>query len=223
MARQISAKEYKDKMFRGGKRSRALEHALDIRKFEIELYWKRATYFWTFIGASLGGYVAVQHADRSASSDDLSVVLTELALVFSFAWYCANRGSKQWQENWENHVDLLENKTIGPLYKTVLLRPSSMSHGLSSLGWATEPGPFSVTKINQIVSLFMTALSGILFIRSLWPIDPCLPIDKWRLLEAVLAICAIGLIHFRARTSTNDFRSRAILRENGIEDPPSTA
>ena len=35
---QISQEEY-DKAF-GGKEKEALEHALDIRKFEIELYWK---------------------------------------------------------------------------------------------------------------------------------------------------------------------------------------
>jgi len=36
--------------------SRRLEKILDIRKFEIDLYWKRATYFWAFIAASLTGY-----------------------------------------------------------------------------------------------------------------------------------------------------------------------
>ena len=35
---------------------RALAYALDIRKFEIELYWKRATYFWGFIAAAFAGY-----------------------------------------------------------------------------------------------------------------------------------------------------------------------
>lgn len=29
---------------------KALERALDIRKFEIELYWKRAAYFWIHCG-----------------------------------------------------------------------------------------------------------------------------------------------------------------------------
>lgn len=38
---------------------KALELALDIRKFEIELYWKRATYFWTFIAAAFGGYAVI--------------------------------------------------------------------------------------------------------------------------------------------------------------------
>ncbi|TQP38712.1 hypothetical protein FLM09_19635 [Vibrio cholerae] len=31
----------------------ALDYALDIRKFEIELYWKRATYFWALIAVAL--------------------------------------------------------------------------------------------------------------------------------------------------------------------------
>lgn len=35
---------------------RALALALDIRKFEIDLYWKRATYFWAFIAAAFAGY-----------------------------------------------------------------------------------------------------------------------------------------------------------------------
>lgn len=36
----------------------AYKTAMDVRKFEIELYWKRATYFWTFIGLSLAAYGA---------------------------------------------------------------------------------------------------------------------------------------------------------------------
>ena len=39
-----------------GKEQNALQYALDIRKFEIELYWKRAAYFWVFIGLAFTGY-----------------------------------------------------------------------------------------------------------------------------------------------------------------------
>lgn len=35
---------------------KALQFALDIRKFEIDLYWKRATYFWAFLAVTLAGY-----------------------------------------------------------------------------------------------------------------------------------------------------------------------
>jgi hypothetical protein len=40
----------------------ALAHALEIRRFEIELYWKRATYFWTFIAAAFAAYGIIQKA-----------------------------------------------------------------------------------------------------------------------------------------------------------------
>jgi hypothetical protein len=123
--RDFSAKEYEDKFSRGNNVSdndlpfRALQHALDIRKFEIDLYWKRAAYFWTFIAATFGGFVAIQ-ASGSTKKTDLSVLLCNLGIVFSFGWLCVNRGSKYWLENWENHVDMLEDSVIGPLYKVIL-------------------------------------------------------------------------------------------------------
>lgn len=38
------------------KKCEALKMALDTRKFEIELYWKRATYFWAFIALAFGAF-----------------------------------------------------------------------------------------------------------------------------------------------------------------------
>ncbi|QWF70402.1 hypothetical protein KEF85_13820 [Methylomonas paludis] len=51
----------------------ALTNALDTRKFEIELYWKRATYFWTFIGVIFGGYALVFTKMESPGREDLLV------------------------------------------------------------------------------------------------------------------------------------------------------
>jgi len=65
----------------GTKKEKALDHALDIRKFEIELYWKCAAYFWTFIAATLAGYMAIQ-AVAIEQKQDLSVVLSCLGFVF---------------------------------------------------------------------------------------------------------------------------------------------
>ena len=47
-------------------RESALKQALDIRKFEIELYWKRTAYFWTLIAATFAGYVAIQSKNPDA-------------------------------------------------------------------------------------------------------------------------------------------------------------
>jgi hypothetical protein len=127
-------------------RSAALEEARKNRTFEIDLYWKRAGYFWLFIAAAFGGYATLQNHQI------LSLLTACAGFLFSLAWYFVNRGSKYWQENWELHVDLLEDCESGPLYKTVVQRSQENLFGLGG------PYPFSVSKINQIMSLFVTII-----------------------------------------------------------------
>jgi hypothetical protein len=38
---------------------KALDIALDTRKFEIDLYWKRANYFWLFVAAMFTAYFLI--------------------------------------------------------------------------------------------------------------------------------------------------------------------
>jgi hypothetical protein len=128
----------------------ALEFALDVRKFEIELYWKRATYFWAFTGAALVGYLTILTGKDVVieTRPNALLLVSCLGLVFSVAWYFVNRASKFWQANWEAHVDLLEDDVMGPIYKTVQKDKSSF--------WRINASyPFSVTKINQLLSLFV--------------------------------------------------------------------
>ncbi|MCA0894596.1 RipA family octameric membrane protein [Microbulbifer agarilyticus] len=162
--KRISKKDYKKKF--DGKESLALNQALDIRKFEIDLYWRRATYFWTFIGATLAGFIAIE-ASEAQNKQDLAVILANLGLVFSFAWFCANKGSKFWQENWEKHVDVLEDNVTGPLYKVVLSRNEVLSKKERVVEFATGPAKISVSKINQLISLYVTILWTFLLIYSL--------------------------------------------------------
>ena len=98
-------------------RRAALTEARENRKFEIELYWKRATYFWTFIAAAFAGYFV---AAKPPADVTTSYIIACLGFMFSLAWYFVNRGSKYWQQNWETHVDLLEDDIAGPIYKTVV-------------------------------------------------------------------------------------------------------
>lgn len=149
--KKITDKEYKD--YFKNKESEALKHALDIRKFEIELYWKRATYFWTFIGATMLGFIAVQTSEEP-NKQNLSIILACLGSVFSLGWVCVNKGSKYWQENWENHVDMLEDKVTGPLYKVFL---SKKEGGFKSkiINLLIGPAKISVSAVNQIISLYV--------------------------------------------------------------------
>lgn len=183
---ELTPEEYETAF--AGKEPQALEQALDIRKFEIELYWKRATYFWTFIGASLAGFIAIQASD-SANKKDLSIILASLGLVFSFAWFCANRGSKFWQENWEKHVDQLEDKVTGPLYKIILARNKPASIREKCVDVVTGPGRISVSKVNQLISLYVCLLWVVLLGYSLPEFDIDKSVNWFYVLIIGLSIC----------------------------------
>lgn len=129
----------------------AFEHAIDIRKFEIELYWKRATYFWALIAVAFGGFFAILSTENLDEKELYAYFVAVIGFVFTWAWFLVNRGSKFWQENWENHVGMLEDSVIGPLYKTVLHR--SKETGVIDK-YVTGPATVSVSKVNQWVSMF---------------------------------------------------------------------
>lgn len=152
-SRRVSIESYNasfsgDSVPESSRRAKALSVALEVRKFEIDLYWKRAAYFWVFTGAALAGHVAALTAEVRRFTPEALLLTSCVGLVFAFAWYLVNRGSKFWQSNWEAHVDLLEDAVHGPLYKTVLT---------DNTPWWELNGAYkySVSKINQLLSLFV--------------------------------------------------------------------
>lgn len=106
-----------------------LKVILDTRKFEIDLYWKRATYFWTFIAATLTGYGLTLSVDKAkvdiGNVNKFQFLIICLGIVFSLSWFLVNKGRKFWQENWEAHLNLTEDNVIGPLFKTTIRRNDS--------------------------------------------------------------------------------------------------
>lgn len=195
----------------------ALQQALDIRKYEIDHYWKRATYFWTFIAATLAGFIAIQ-TSSSPSKTDLSVLLCSLGIVFSFGWLCVNRGSKYWQENWEKHVDMLEDNVTGPLYKVVLSRSKPRGIKEFSVHLLSGPSPISVSKINQIISLFITIIwLGLLF-YCLPPFDTKAAINYFYVFLIVMTfITCIGFVTI-ARTYSGGYWHTATIRTSSINN-----
>ena len=143
---------------------KAFAQVSDIRKFEIELYWKRATYFWALIAVAFFGYFSILSSEHMQHQFFLSLIVSCIGLVFTFAWFLSSRGSKYSQENWENHLDLLEDKITGPLYKTLLERAKEQDNigkqDKTKLLDITEklvtaPLPMSASKINQWVGLYV--------------------------------------------------------------------
>jgi len=73
-----------------------LEKALQLRNFEIELFWKRFNHFWLISAAALVGYVSVKER-----TDGILLLVSCFGLVSSFCWTLLNIGSKWWHEAWE--------------------------------------------------------------------------------------------------------------------------
>ena len=158
---------------RKARNRRRLDRAHEIRKFEIELYWKRSAYFWAFIALAFTGYGALQLQDQpcSSKSKTLGFLLANIGFIASAAWFHVNRGSKFWQENWEAQVDRLEDRVTGPLYKEIIVRETDycflegckrraerFKQWLTGAGrrcCGNDPKVASVSKINQLGSLYV--------------------------------------------------------------------
>jgi hypothetical protein len=174
-----------------------LKIALETREFEIELYWRRATYFWAFIAAAFAAFGVAQTIDYGPAKALLSVLFCCLGLIFSYSWYLVNRGSKFWQENWENHVALLEDRVYGPLFKTIVSRDEAHSRGVKF--WIIGPAPYSVSKINQIVSLCVTVFWFLLLCLSM-PFGSRISAELWLYLFAAITIFSGVLLRFWGRS-----------------------
>lgn len=112
----------------------AYERAWANRDFEINKFWTRAAYFWGFIVLIFGAYFKTLDSKENIF---LQLVIICLGIIFSIAWHYVIRGSKRWQENWEKHIDMLEDFISGPLYKTIYYKNTF----------------YSVSKINEILSV----------------------------------------------------------------------
>jgi len=186
----------------------ALKLALDIRKFEIDLYWKRTAYFWAFIAATFAGYITMT---SSSGNKDFSVFISCFGVVLSFAWICVNKGSKHWQENWEAHVDALEDVTLGALYKTVLSKEQG------SFFISLNAAPYSVSKINQVISWYVLVAWCGMFFYALLPLRLEAP-ENWMYIFAVsVTLFFCWIIYYPCKTGLPKSKYKFAARETMIE------
>jgi len=162
----------------------ALKRAYGLRNFEIEHYWKRATYFWAFQVAIFAAFGLLWKETIAWSL--ITVALAGLGILTAVANALSARGSRFWQENWENHIDMLENEIEGRLYKTVWLRDEKVS--------------FSVPRINQYLSYYFIVFWVIVWLYVAWKYAGWPPPDFFSSLlwhwhrEYVLAVIAIMIM-----------------------------
>lgn len=213
-------KKFETKSVSSEKLKAAFEQVSDIRKFEIELYWKRAGYFWALIAVAFAGYFAILSSEHMPNKAFLSFIVASIGFVFTFAWYLVNRGSKYWQENWENHLDLLEDEVTGPLYKTLLERP-----GFDSIYEKLVTGPLSVSvsKVNQWVSVFVLFVWVALATFSAYKtaVRLSLAVDEWLIIGSHLVVigAALGVCYLmlnRGKTHKDEYNPNMVERVTRI-------
>lgn len=217
--KKLSKIDSKDKYysaFDSNKYEKALENALDIRKFEIELYWKRAAYFWAFIALAFTLYFIVFTSDKIDvhSKNETELLVAFLGLFLSFSWFLVNKGSKYWQENWEKQVDLLEDKVIGPLYKTTVYKKNKL-HRIHPLKSFT----YSVGKINQLLSFTILLVWLFLLLKTINKIfDIYEPFENFNIyaIGAIFVSLFITLIFGTISSSSNV--EDIIMKRRGIVD-----
>ncbi|MFA7686549.1 MAG: hypothetical protein WCY25_01655 [Moheibacter sp.] len=129
----------------------AFKKAWETRNFEIEMYWKRANYFWAFQIPVFTAYFLILNSIKYNEIKSYEYMICCIGIIVSSAWFLINKGSKSWQRHWEHHIDFLEDNFTGPLYKTV-----------------TKIETYSVSKINELVSLFFALIWVVLSISYLF-------------------------------------------------------
>ncbi|POD99245.1 RipA family octameric membrane protein [Pectobacterium odoriferum] len=117
----------------------------DIRKFEIELYWKRATYFWTLTAALITflGLAVTTYFGKSTIADPIkilsvSLAITILGLLLTIITLFMSQAGKYWQTNWEYHINSLEFIFSGNLHKTHLKNKKNEIFSISKLNESAQ-------------------------------------------------------------------------------------
>jgi hypothetical protein len=139
--------EYEKNKFR-------LQVAMESRRFEIDLLWRRSLFFWGFITAAFGGFTWA-----STQRPTLAIVFSVIAFVFSFIWSLVNRGSRYWHVNWELKVQALEDDVIGPMFKT----QSSDERGLWWSGRRYSPSRLMIALSDYVTFVAFMLLASQVF------------------------------------------------------------
>ena len=109
------------------------DKAHDIRKFEIDLYWKRTTYVWTLIASliTVTGLLLTAYYRLPSDSDvkDALIYMVEgvavLGIIITIIGSKIIQSGEFWQKNWEYHVSLLEPLFSGRIYTTLVNKRAS--------------------------------------------------------------------------------------------------
>ena len=119
------------------------EKILELRKFEIENFWKRAIFFWGTIALIYVAYF------RLEQSNAYIFIVPLIGLLFNIIFSLSIRGSKYWQEHYEDLASQYETSLNFVLFshsKETGFTLGDKGHFLS------KPQRFSVSKLAMLLA-----------------------------------------------------------------------
>ncbi len=126
---------------------------LELRKFEIENFWKRALFFWGTIAIILAGYF------KAGIDDKYLIFISFLGIIYNSIFSLSIRGSKFWQEHWENMAIIYEKSLKFGLLNEL---SSKLIDKKNKTAFITYPFRFSVSKLTMLLS-DITVLLWVMF------------------------------------------------------------
>lgn len=129
---------------------------LELRKFEIENFWKRTLFFWGTIALIYAGFF-------KADLKDYQIIIPLIGLLFNIIFSLSTRGSKYWQEHWETMAVVYENELSFDLFKHDT-QSIVKNHSKSKF---TRPYRFSVSKLTMLLSDLSVLVWAILWLKEL--------------------------------------------------------
>lgn len=179
----------------------ALARAHELRKFEIENYWKRSAYFWGFQLVSFAALAL--SAKEGRFYPPIVLLVAVLGALAALTGVLTARGSKFWQANWEAHVDFLETAVEGRLHTTALVE---------------DELSYSVSRVNERFlevllagwMLVFVAAAAVLVFPGLKELRPCLAAAAQILIPLAALIAGSWRIVVGQKSG---LRGRAFMRD----------
>jgi hypothetical protein len=158
-----------------------LTYAADVRKFEIDLFWKRSTFFWAFSTTALGAY------GFANNHPGLQFAAGCFGLVCAVVWTLVNRGSKYWQEVWEKKVEAVQPGAINFDLFSKRTNPSVEQ------SWKWGAMHFSVSALATALSDFTIVLWFGLIVRAS-VLGPQIPIECAEFVLALVTTVYVAVV-----------------------------
>ena len=158
-------------------KDKSLDRVLEQLRFEIELSWKRATYFSVFIA---GTYAALYKIAYCRNDYFLGLLICIFGVGIALIWCRANLANIFWQKHWEKRLKKVNKDWEHRFYSKRVKRPSLGKLSTALILLSAAPfgfgGIYCLAKIMELgcSCLIFTGLEVVVLIISVIGVG-CIP------------------------------------------------